>query len=111
MLTSRALISRTGESCCPLVALPSDVARSSDGVKKAYREVLEKLAGIFEADFGADLDEGEKSERALALIALCIGGIIAARCVDDSTLANNLRRAAYRHALRTGGWSDSRPDG
>jgi TetR/AcrR family transcriptional regulator, transcriptional repressor for nem operon len=99
------------ESCCPLVALPSDVARSSDGVKKAYREVLEKLADIFEADFGSDLDEPEKSERALALVALCIGGIVAARCVDDPTLANNLRRAAHRHALRTGGWSESRPDG
>jgi len=103
------------ESCCPLVALPSDVARSGDGVKKAYREVLKKLADIFEADFeadfGSDLDEGEKSERALALVALCIGGIVAARCVDDPTLANNLRRAAHRHALRTGGWSESRPDG
>jgi TetR/AcrR family transcriptional repressor of nem operon len=99
------------ESCCPLVALPSDVARSSDGVKKAYREVLEKLADIFEADFGSDLDEPEKSERALALVALCIGGIVAARCVDDPALANNLRRAAHRHALRTGGWSESRPDG
>ncbi len=99
------------ESCCPLVALPSDVARSGDGVKKAYREVLEKLVDIFEADFGSDLEEPEKSERGLALVALCIGGIVAARCVDDPTLASNLRRAAHRHALRTGGWSESRPDG
>ena len=95
------------ESCCPLVALPSDVARSGDGVKKAYREVLEKLAGIFEADLG----EPDKDDRALALVALCIGGIVAARCVDDPTLADNLRRAAYRQALRTAGWSESRPDG
>jgi AcrR family transcriptional regulator len=89
------------ERCCPLVALPSDVARGSDAVKGAYREVLEKLVAIFRAD----LDEPEKAERAFALVALCIGGIVAARCVDDPALANNLRRAAYRHALRTGGWS------
>jgi len=95
------------ESCCPLVALPSDVARSGDEVKKAYREVLERLVDIFEAD----LSEPDKDERALALVALCIGGIVAARCVDDPALADNLRRAAYRHALRTGGWSESRPDG
>jgi len=95
------------ESCCPLVALPSDVARSGNGVKKAYREVLEKLVEIFEADLG----EPDKEERALALVALCIGGIVAARCVDDPTLADKLRRAAYRHALRSGGWSESRPDG
>ena len=95
------------ESCCPLVALPSDVARSGDGVKKAYREVLERLVDIFEAD----LSEPDKDERALALVALCIGGIVAARCVDDPALADNLRRAAYRHALRTAGWSESRADG
>jgi len=95
------------ESCCPLVALSSDVARSGDGVKKAYREVLEKLVDIFEAD----LSEPDKDERALVLVALCIGGIVAARCVDDPTLADSLRRAAYRHALLTGGWSESRPDG
>ena len=31
------------ETCCPLIALPSDVMRGSDAVKVAYREVLEKL--------------------------------------------------------------------
>jgi AcrR family transcriptional regulator len=31
------------ETCCPLIALPSDVMRGSDTVKGAYREVLEKL--------------------------------------------------------------------
>jgi TetR/AcrR family transcriptional repressor of nem operon len=90
------------ESCCPLVALPSDVARASHEVKSAYGEVLQKLVDIFEAD----LDTPDKRERALALVALCVGGIVAARCVDNPTLADNLRRAAYRYALRAGGWSD-----
>jgi TetR/AcrR family transcriptional regulator, transcriptional repressor for nem operon len=35
------------ETCCPLIALPSDVMRGSDAVKGAYREVLEKLIDIF----------------------------------------------------------------
>jgi TetR/AcrR family transcriptional regulator, transcriptional repressor for nem operon len=90
------------ETCCPLIALPSDVIRGSDMVKRAYREVLEKLAGIFEAD----LDEPQRRERALALVALCVGGIVTAKCMDDPTLADDLRRAAYRHALRTGAWGD-----
>ena len=34
------------ETCCPLIALPSDVMRGSDAVKGAYREVLEKLIDI-----------------------------------------------------------------
>jgi TetR/AcrR family transcriptional regulator, transcriptional repressor for nem operon len=92
------------ESCCPLIALPSDIARGSDAVKAAYREVLEKLIRLFEAD----LDEPRTRERALALVALCVGGMVVARCVDDPTLAKDLRRAAHRHALRTGGWNSSR---
>jgi TetR/AcrR family transcriptional repressor of nem operon len=89
------------ESCCPLIALSSDVARSSAAVKAAYREVLEKLIGLFQAD----LDEPQKRERALALVALCVGGMVVARCVDDPALADDLRHAARRHALRAGGWS------
>ena len=89
------------ETCCPLIALPSDVMRGSDAVKGAYREVLEKLIDIFLED----LDAPQRRERALALAALCIGGIVAPKCVDDPTLADRLRRAAHREALRIGGWS------
>jgi TetR/AcrR family transcriptional regulator, transcriptional repressor for nem operon len=92
------------ESCCPLIALPSDVSRGSNAVKAAYREVLEKLVGLFEAD----LDEPRTRERALALVALCVGGMVVSRCVDDPALADDLRRAAHRHALQTGGWNSSR---
>jgi hypothetical protein len=38
------------------------------------------------------------------MVALCVGGVIVARCIDDPVLADGLRRAAHRHALRTGGW-------
>ena len=92
------------ESCCPLIGLASDVARGSDAVKAAYREVLEVLVQLFQAD----LDEPRTRERALALVALCVGGMVVARSVDDQALADDLRRAAHRHALRTGGWSSSR---
>jgi TetR/AcrR family transcriptional regulator, transcriptional repressor for nem operon len=92
------------ESCCPLIGLASDVARGSDAVKAAYREVLEVLVQLFQAD----LDEPRARERALALVALCVGGMVVARSVDDQALAHDLRRAAHRHALRTGGWSSSR---
>jgi TetR/AcrR family transcriptional regulator, transcriptional repressor for nem operon len=89
------------ESCCPLIALPSDIARGTDAVKGAYREVLEKLVEIFQRD----MDQPSSREGALALAVLCIGGVVAARCVDDPALADDLRDAAHRHALRTGGWS------
>jgi AcrR family transcriptional regulator len=93
------------ETCFPLIALPSDVMRGSDAVKEAYREVLEKLIDIFLDD----LDEPQRRERALALAALCVGGLVAPKCVDDPVLADDLRRAAHRQALRLGGWSRQPP--
>lgn len=82
------------ESCCPLIALPSDVARGGAGVKAAYQDVLEKLLGLLQADVGGP---GAR-DRALSLVALCVGGLVAARSVADPALAQDLRRAAYRRA-------------
>lgn len=88
------------ESCCPLLTMASDVARSGEGVKAAYREVAEMAVSVFEAHF----DEPEARERALALLALCVGGMVLARGVDSRTLADAFRNAAHKHALRAGGW-------
>jgi AcrR family transcriptional regulator len=89
------------ETCCPLIALPSDVMRGSAAVNASYREVLEKLVEIFLDD----LDEPQRRERALALATLCVGGIVTSKCVDDPALADELRHAAHRQALRIGGWT------
>lgn len=82
------------ESCCPLISLPSDIARSGDGVKAAYQDVLEKLLGLLEADLAGP----QARERALSVVALCVGGLVAARGVADPGLAQELRQAAYRQA-------------
>ena len=82
------------ESCCPLIGLPSDVARSGDAVKAAYQDVLQKLLGLLQADLAGS---GAR-ERALSLVALCVGGMVVARSVEDPALAHDLRRAAYRRA-------------
>ena len=82
------------ESCCPLIALPSDTARRGEGVKAAYQDVLQKLLSLLQAD----LRGPAARQRAMALVALCIGGLAAARGVTDPDLAEDLRRAAYRQA-------------
>ena len=82
------------ESCCPLIGLPSDVARSGDAVKAAYQDVLEKLLGLLQAGLAGP----DARERALSLVALCVGGMVVARSVEDPALAHDLRRAAYRRA-------------
>src|SRR5512138_2489128 len=82
------------ESCCPLIALPSDAARGSGGVKSAYQDVMEKLLLLLQADMAGP----QSRERALAVVSLCVGGLVAARGVADPRLAQDLRRAAYRQA-------------
>jgi len=82
------------ETCCPLIGLPSEVSHGSEIVKAAYQDVLEKLLALLQAD----LEVPDARERALSLVTLCIGGLVASRNVDDAGLARELREAAYRQA-------------
>jgi AcrR family transcriptional regulator len=82
------------ESCCPLIGQPSDVSRADEDVKGAYQDVLTTLLGLLQADLAGP---GAR-ERALSLAALCVGGMVLARSVQDAELAQELRRAAYRQA-------------
>ena len=66
------------------VGLSSDVARGSQTVKAAYREVVESMIRLLEAN-----SKGPKArEQALVLIALCVGGMVLARGLDDEDLAD-----------------------
>ena len=96
------------DGSCPMIGLPSDAARAGAAIKAAYRQVLERMAAVFEAS----LPPGEPSarQRALALVALCVGGMVLSRAIDDPTLAEDLRNAARNHALAAAGWGD-RTDG
>jgi AcrR family transcriptional regulator len=88
------------ENCCPLMAFPSDVARGGEPVKRAYRHVLEVMVGVLENGL-----EGrtEMRKRAVALAALCIGGMAVARAVDDVNVAHAIREAAKDLALSVAG--------
>ena len=90
------------DGSCPLVALPSDVARGGEAVKAAFRQVLDKMVIIF----AANLPNPEAGKRALALVAMCIGGMVAARAVDEPTLADDFRDAARHYVFATMGWEE-----
>jgi TetR/AcrR family transcriptional repressor of nem operon len=92
------------DASCPMIGLPSDAARAAEAVKAAYRQVLEKMARAFEAN----LPSGQPlvRQRALALVALCVGGMVLARAIDDPALADDLRNAARTHVLAASGWGD-----
>jgi TetR/AcrR family transcriptional repressor of nem operon len=89
------------DGSCPVVALPSDVARGGKAVKAAFREVFDKMVQVF----AANLDEPQSRERALAFVAMCVGAMVVARAVDDPQLANEIRDSARNQLLSTTGWN------
>jgi hypothetical protein len=85
-----------------LVSVQDDAAQARFVAERvlANREVVEKLLQTFQAE----LDGPNARERALVLIALCVGGMVLARGVDGPVLADDIRAAAYRQALSVAGW-------
>ncbi len=82
---------------CPLIALSSDVARSSPEVRESYQRLLSAMVWLFETNVGTPGEEGRR--QALAMTALCVGGMILARTLPDSDLADAVREAARDMAL------------
>ena len=89
---------------CPMVALPSDVARSDASAKHAFQEVFQAMTNVLEHG----LQNGGEPRRttAQAIAALCVGGMVVARALDDRALADELREAAMAVALKLGGWEN-----
>jgi len=87
------------ENACPMVALPSDVARASANAKRAYQAAFEGMVQILEQGAGSS-----NRTSALAIAALCVGGMVIARASDDRILGDELRQAAMIVALKLGGW-------
>ena len=85
------------EGQCPMIALPSDVARENEEVQQAYKGLLESMVWLFEKCMGDGL---ETRRQALSLTALCVGGMTLARSLPDCTLAREVREAALETAGR-----------
>lgn len=79
---------------CPMIALPSDVARAGLGVKHAYHGLLERMAGMLAQGANASAGAGAARQRGLALAALCVGGMVLARTIEDDAFREEIRAAA-----------------
>jgi TetR/AcrR family transcriptional regulator, transcriptional repressor for nem operon len=90
------------DGSCPLIALPNDVSRTEQSVKRAFESVLKVLIDIFEQ--GLERKGAAARQRALAIASLCVGGMVLARTVEDRALADELRQAAQGIALSLGRW-------
>lgn len=83
---------------CPLIALPSDVARAGLEPRAAYTFIVRGMLDVFRAAFG----ESDPQARAKAeiILNLCVGGMVIARTTDDPVLRQSLRATALAEVLR-----------
>lgn len=82
---------------CPMIALPSDVARANPEVQASYKDLLQAMVGLFETSLDGDAGARQK---ALSLAALCVGGMVLARSLPDCELADEVRLAAHGAATK-----------
>ena len=83
---------------CPMIALPSDVARAGPAVRGAYLQLLDAMVGLFEQCLGDQRVEARK--QALSLAVSCVGAMILARTLPDSELAREIREVVLENAMR-----------
>ena len=81
---------------CPMIALSSDAARIGPDVRAAYEKLLTAMVWLFEVNIGTDRPTARRD--ALSMAALCVGGMILARTLPDSALADEVRGAAHGQA-------------
>jgi TetR/AcrR family transcriptional regulator, transcriptional repressor for nem operon len=91
------------ENSCPMVALPTDVARSGESAKRAFERVFKAMVSVLERSL---VDQKQwRQARGRAIAALCIGGMVVARSMLDRRAADQLRTSCMAMALELGGWS------
>ena len=90
------------DNSCPMVALPNDVARSDKKVRETFNGVFKAMVAMLGR--GVKRSTRDSEDAALAIAALSVGGMVLARALSDTTLADRLRDAAAEASLSLGGW-------
>jgi hypothetical protein len=89
-----------------MVALPTEVRRSGKSVRSAFGKVFQAMVKALETNMGES--GGPAHKKAQAVAALCIGGMVIARAIDDGRVADELREACMEVALDMGRWRKRR---
>jgi AcrR family transcriptional regulator len=90
------------ENSCPMVALPTDIARSDATAKRAFEAVFRAMVGVLQRSLSPT--ERHSRKKAQAIAALSIGGMVVARALMDRVHADELRTSCLDAALELGGW-------
>jgi AcrR family transcriptional regulator len=95
------------ENSCPMVALPTDVSRSSASAKRAFETVFQAMVSVLERSSTQNAASSRtRRTRAQAMAALCVGGMVVARAMENREVADELRDACMGVALELGGWAE-----
>lgn len=92
---------------CPMIALPSDVARAGKETQLAFEELLVAMVWLLEN--AANDDRDDTRTNSLAAVALCVGGMVLARTLPNCALADEVRSAAYKNAVSFIGCANDEP--
>ena len=101
------------ENSCPMVALPTDVSRSGESAKRAFETVFQAMVSVLERSSKESglprrtEHDSSRRTRAKATAALCVGGMVVARAMENREVADELRDACMAVALELGGWEVS----
>jgi len=80
---------------CPLPSTSADVARAAPAVRRAYATELRNIIESLERHL-VDPQDDEAHERAVGAMALCVGGLLLARAVDDGALSDDILSACRK---------------
>jgi TetR/AcrR family transcriptional regulator, transcriptional repressor for nem operon len=86
----------------PMIGLPNDISRTDRAVRQAFEAALKLMIQSFEQ--AANGNAEARRANALAIAALCVGGMVLSRSIDDRKLGDELRGAAKATALDLGKW-------
>ena len=82
---------------CPLPALTTDVARKSEATRESYERQFLRFLNEIEALFPES--SGPARERALAIVAQCVGGLMLSRAVKNEKLSDQILKSSRLAAI------------
>jgi TetR/AcrR family transcriptional repressor of nem operon len=94
---------------CAFVALSTDAARANDRFREAYEAEFRKTLAAIDGPFttnGATVH----ADDAIALMALCVGGIALSRAVSDERFSNRILRVCQEAVVALADAADAREE-
>jgi AcrR family transcriptional regulator len=87
-------------SSCPMVSLSRDADRGGPKARAALSRIVTQLKAFLKNGMSARTVANQGDARALAMLALCVGGVTIARVADSRDLAREVLDACRNEATR-----------